>query len=240
VEDISPYNNNRADSHFKRTRLNELFASAVKNPLVVVCAGAGFGKSSAVYDFTQEYQAVTFWLQLSERDNVEARFWESFTHVLKKINEPFTKELLKLGFPDTKEKQHHYYTLLNNFVEKKRRIIVMDDFHCITDTSVIRFIEDCILFRLPPGSSVFLVSRTVPDVKITNDSYKNKIFNINEDDLRFTENELTQYFHSRNISPSYEVLREIMQEPTAGRSQLTLSPSLSKKLPATAAMCVMR
>jgi len=51
--------------YFERFRLNQLFAEAVKYPLVVVCAGAGYGKTSAVHDFAQEYQEVTAWIQLS-------------------------------------------------------------------------------------------------------------------------------------------------------------------------------
>jgi len=202
---------NRASLHFERPRLNQLFSEAVKHPLVVVCAGAGYGKTSAVHDFAQEYQATTFWMQLSERDNVEARFWESFIRVLTKINAPLAKAITKLGFPDTKEKMNHYLSLLNELAEKKRRIIVMDDFHYIEEPSVIRFVEECILFKMPPGTSVFLVSRTIPEIKAGNDN-KKKTFTIIEDDLRFTDNELAQYLRSRNISLQYENLREIMQD----------------------------
>ena len=212
MEDISPYNDKSVSLQFKRPRLNQLFAEAVKFPVVVVCAGAGYGKTIAVHDFAQEYQATTFWLQLSERDNTSARFWESYVHTLTKINAPLAKALAKMGFPDTKEKLNHYMTLLDELVEKKRRVIVMDDFHCVEEPSVIRFIEECILFRMPPGTSVFIISRTVPDIKTSNDAYSKKIFNITEDDLRFTESELAQYFRSKNISPAYENLREIMRD----------------------------
>ena len=212
MEDAHPYDNKRVSLNFKRPRLNQLFAEAVKYPLVAVCAGAGYGKTCAVHDFAQEYHATTFWLQLSERDNTSVRFWESYIHALIKINPPLVKALTKMGFPDTDEKMNQYQILLNELVEKKRRIIVMDDFHCIEEPSVIRFIEECLLFKMPPGTSVFLVSRTVPDIKPANKGYDKRIFNITEDDLRFTESELTQYFRSKNISLSYENLREIMQD----------------------------
>ncbi|MDR1836949.1 MAG: hypothetical protein LBQ89_04740, partial [Treponema sp.] len=63
--------------HFKRSRLIQLFMDAMKYPLIMVCAGTGYGKTSAVHDFVQEYQATTVWVQLSERDNVGGRFWEN-------------------------------------------------------------------------------------------------------------------------------------------------------------------
>ena len=37
-------------SHFERTRLNQLLAEAAKRPLIIVCAGAGYGKTLAVSD----------------------------------------------------------------------------------------------------------------------------------------------------------------------------------------------
>ncbi|MDR2596470.1 MAG: hypothetical protein LBC76_04025, partial [Treponema sp.] len=135
------HGNSRALFHFERPRLNQLFTEAVKYPLVVVCAGAGYGKTSAVHDFAEEYQAATTWIQLSERDNVGARFWENYTHSLSQVNAPLAEAMAKLDFPDTREKKSHYRTLIHSMVEMKRRIIVMDDFHCIEEPSVLRFAE---------------------------------------------------------------------------------------------------
>ena len=56
---------------------------ALKYPLIMICAGAGYGKTSAVYDFTQKYKAETAWIQLSERDNVGGRFWENYLHSMR-------------------------------------------------------------------------------------------------------------------------------------------------------------
>ncbi|MDR2729656.1 MAG: helix-turn-helix transcriptional regulator, partial [Treponema sp.] len=217
--------------HFERPRLNQLFSEAVKYPLVVVCAGAGYGKTSAVRDFTQEYNATTAWGHLSERDNSSARFWEGYIHTMSKINEPFARELKKMSFPDTKDKLSHYQTLLSELVEKKRRIIVMDDFHCIEELSVIRFVEECILFKNPPGTSVFMLTRSTPRVNIAGLVYRDKIFNISEDDLRFTESELSQYFHKLNLSPSQEDLRGIMQDTKGWAFAINLIARSYQKAP---------
>ena len=198
--------------HYKRERLNKLFMEAMNYPVVVVCAGAGYGKSSAVHDFAEEYQAITAWIQLSERDNVGARFWENCAHTIEQINPLFSKAAVKLGFPDTRDKQKQFTALTNTHISKKRRIIVFDDFHCIEDISVIRFFEECIINNMPLGTSVFLLSRSSPRINIASLVSKSYIFNINEDDLLFTENEIARYFHQMNIFPKPENLREIMQD----------------------------
>ena len=205
-------NDSRTAFHFVRPRINQLFLEAVKYPLVVVCAGAGYGKTSAVHDFTQEYEAVNVRMQLSERDNVSARFWENYIHTIAQVNKPFAEAMVKLGFPDTKEKMDEYLVLLKELVKLKRRILVLDDFHCIQEPSVINFLEECVFFNMPPGTSVFLLSRSSPGVNSAGLVSRGLIFNISEDELRFTENEIAGYFRSIDVTPNPEHLREIKQD----------------------------
>jgi LuxR family maltose regulon positive regulatory protein len=217
--------------HFERHRLNNLFREAVRYPLVVVCAGGGYGKTSAVDDFVQEYQATTTWMQLSERDNICARFCESFSHSLTQANPPLSRAVLKLGFPETRDKMNQYMTLLNEHVKVKKRVIVMDDFHCIENPSIIRFIEEGIVLAMPPGTSVFLISRSVPPINIAGLVSKGQIFNISEDDLRFTDDEIAQYFRQMNISPQGDSLREIMQDTEGWAFAINLIAHSYQKAP---------
>jgi LuxR family maltose regulon positive regulatory protein len=217
--------------HFKRPRLNQLFAEAIKYTLVVVCAGAGYGKTSAVHDFAGEYGAATIWIQLSERDNVGARFWENFTHSLMHLNGSLAAAMVKLGFPDTKEKLHQYHTLIHDFVEVKRRIIVLDDFHCIEEPSVIHFVEECVLRILPPETCVFLISRSTPRINIAGLIYRDQIYNMSENDLRFTENELAQYFRMLRISFQADSIREIMQDTEGWAFAINLIARSYQKAP---------
>jgi len=216
--------------HFERARLNNLFVQAVQYPLVLVCAGAGYGKTSAVHDFTQHYQADTSWIQLSERDNVGARFWENFTHTLSQINESFAKIINNVGFPDTKDKLNQYTAIIRNYADIRRRVIVMDDFHFIEDPAVIRFIEHAFL-NLPPGSSLFLISRSTPRINTAGLVSRGHIYNISEDDLRFTESELTMYFKGLNINFLPKDLYEIMQDTEGWAFAINLIARSYKKAP---------
>jgi LuxR family maltose regulon positive regulatory protein len=178
----------------------------------VVCAGAGYGKTSAVHDFIDHYNATTDWMQLSERDNVGARFWESFNRSLAQFNTSFANEAAKISFPDTREKQSQFLSLVREYTNMERRILVLDDFHCIEDPSVLRFLEEGVFQVLPPGTSVILISRSTPRINIAGYESKGMLFTISENDLRFTESELAQYFHQQNIFPQPESLRGIMKD----------------------------
>ncbi|MCL2721465.1 MAG: LuxR C-terminal-related transcriptional regulator [Treponema sp.] len=201
----------KSDFHFDRSRLNRIFTEAMKYPLIMVCAGSGYGKTTAVNDFVREYQTTTVWVQLSERDNVGARFWENFTHSMNLINAEFGASIKKLGFPDTIEKLKQFQKFLQIHDDKKRRIIVFDDCHFIENPAVIRFVEEAIR-NLPVGITLFLISRSTPKINIAGHISSDQIFEASEDELRFTESELAQYFRSQGIALLPDSLRSIWQD----------------------------
>ena len=135
------YHNPNIFSHFERLRLNNLFMRAVEYPLILVCAGAGYGKTTAVYDFAKKHQANTIWIQLSEYDNAGTHFWENYIRSVELVNEYFAIRIKSIGFPDTVDKLNQYLVLAYNHLNVKRQIIVMDDFHLIDNPAVIGFVE---------------------------------------------------------------------------------------------------
>ena len=197
--------------HFERPRLNRLFSEAVKYPLVIVCAGAGYGKTSAIHDFTKNYETKIAWIQLSERDNVSARFFENFIHTMAQICRPFTQAIGKLSFPDTDDKLSQFFYILREHMESVGYILVFDDFHLIENPIVKTFVERYIS-EIPPGTSLFLVSRSMPGINIADMISRDRVFSINEDELRFSESELSQYFRQQEISVQLRDLRAIMQD----------------------------
>ncbi|MDR3020625.1 MAG: hypothetical protein LBU66_06955, partial [Treponema sp.] len=220
----------RALFHFERSRLNHLFIEAVRYPLVVVCAGAGYGKTSAVHDFVKEYQAPTAWIQLSERDNIGSRFWENYVHTMGLVDLPFSKAVRKIGFPDTVEKLDQFMEISREFsTSLEKRIIVLDDFHYIEDPLVIRFVERVI--QNLSISSMFIISRSTPRLNIAGLVSNGRLFNISESDLRFTEDELAQYFRRQNISTQPDSLREIMHDTEGWAFAINLIARSFQKAP---------
>jgi len=220
-----------ASFHFERPRLNGLFTEAVKYPLVVVCAGAGYGKTTAVHDFLKGFKVAAAWIQLSERDNVGARFWENYTHSVSNVNAVMAAELYKFGFPDTKEKLRHYKTVIHDYIVMEKRILVIDDFHCIEDRSVLQFMEDGFFRDMLPDTSVFLISRSISHVNIAGKFYRDHVFNISENDLRFTENELSRYFRLLGIPFQPDGQREIMQDTEGWAFAINLIARSYQKAP---------
>ena len=197
--------------YYRRSRLNELFREAVKYPLVLVCAGAGYGKTSAVLDFISQYQESSAWLQLSELDNVGTRYWKKYTQTLNSDNESFINIVNKLGFPDTDDKINRYFEFLYENVAIRQRILVMDDFHLIENPEVLHVIERGIQ-KLPPEKTLFMLTRSIPPINIASLSYRGIVYSIGENELRFTEHELTQYLLQQKLSLPPEQQQEIIND----------------------------
>ena len=216
--------------YYVRPRINSLLLEAIRFPLVIMCAGAGYGKTSAMHDFTQDYGAKTAWVQLSARDNVGSRFWENYTHTIAQTNKDFAQAIGKSGFPDTEDKLNQFFFMMREHGGTKVRILVFDDFHLIENPDVRHFVERCIS-NSEPDLSIFLITRTKPEIDITDLVLRNQVFNLSEDQLRFTERDLSGYFRSQDISVQLNDLRAIMQDTEGWAFAITLIMRYFHKAP---------
>ncbi|MDR1961161.1 MAG: hypothetical protein LBQ16_02630, partial [Gracilibacteraceae bacterium] len=201
--------------YLERPRLNKLLAGAVRSPLITVCAGAGYGKTQAVYSFLRDYDATTTWVQLTERDNTGARFWENFAGTIALYNKQFGMRLLELGFPETDDDFEKYLAIPEDEIPPtEKQVLVFDDFHLISEKSVLRFIERSVHTAFPNVTTI-LISRAEPDINTVGLLSKGLAVSISENDLRFTEEETTRYFHLLNLALSSRDVANIYGD-TAG------------------------
>ena len=210
--DSETFRNPYDSYHYQRQRINQLIAKAANYPLVAICAGAGFGKTSAVNDFARGLNTPVGWTQLTERDNIGARFWENFVSSTIQVSAGYAKAVKALGFPDTDEKVGRFHNILKTQFEGRRRIHVFDGFHFIDDPAIIYLVESCVSDDLPLGSSVFFITRSTANMNIASFESKGRMFDISEEDLRFTEGELASYFKQQGILPHPDELREIYED----------------------------
>ncbi|MDR1966621.1 MAG: LuxR C-terminal-related transcriptional regulator, partial [Synergistaceae bacterium] len=202
----------------ERPRLKKLLAEAIKSRTVFVTAGAGYGKTLAVYSFLQDYDATTVWIQLSERDNLGTRFWENVVRSIALHDELFAARLEEVGFPETDDQFEKYLSISKDeqLLLPGKYVIVFDDFHLLKERPVLRFLERAIQSRSPfPSLTSFLISRTEPDINVVSLISKGLVFSIGEEDLRLTESETSQYFQLLNIPLSSQSVSNICED-TAG------------------------
>ncbi|MCL2663146.1 MAG: LuxR C-terminal-related transcriptional regulator [Oscillospiraceae bacterium] len=178
-----------------RIRLDRILDNAVRCKLVYMIAGAGYGKTQAVYHYLkQQESSVIRWIQLSASDNIISHFWESIVHTVSMDNPDLAAGLRQLGFPETLARFKQFGELLRSTEHRSHKTyLVHDDFHVITDPQVLTFVERCAQQQLP-DSCIILISRKEPEINTVSLFSKGVACIITEDELQFTEDEISDYF----------------------------------------------
>ncbi|MDR0400251.1 MAG: LuxR C-terminal-related transcriptional regulator [Treponema sp.] len=213
--------------YLERPRIRRLFEGAVQHPIVFVTAGAGYGKTQAVYSFLQNTSAITGWLQFSERDNIPDRFWENFTAVIGFIDKNTARRLAEDGFPSTGRRFDRYLAIpREEVIPQARYIFVYDDYHLIHNEAVLRFMEQSIF---TPFSNIvsIVISRSSPDVGVAR-GY-NPVW-ITEEDLRFTREETAKYFLLQGIRVSRRTVATVYRDTEGWAFAVHLSALFLKRL----------
>ncbi|MDR1970310.1 MAG: helix-turn-helix transcriptional regulator, partial [Treponema sp.] len=221
--------------YLERPRIDRLLEQAVLKPVVIVSAGAGYGKTQAVYAFVRKFKVLTSWMQFSERDNIGERFWENFIATVTLVNKKAAVGLEKLDFPATDRQFERYLTIpQEKALDEGRVIFVYDDFHLINDKAVLRFMERSVTSPFPNITSI-LISRTEPSLNLMNMEAKGLLARITEEDIRFTREEMAAYFQLLRINTSPQTLSSIYHDTEGWAFAIHLAGLSLKNAPPGAA-----
>ncbi|GHU87682.1 hypothetical protein FACS189476_03500 [Spirochaetia bacterium] len=204
--------------YLERPRIDQLLEKALESRTIIVTAGAGYGKTRAVYSFLKKYNHLTVWIQLSERDNAGSRFWENFTAAVGAISAETAARLTEMGFPETERQFERCLTIPRALIRSVKYIFVYDDFHLIQDKKVLRFMEHSIGTPFPNITSI-LISRNKPAIK-TSALVSRRIAaqgeliaaQLTEADLKFTPEEMGEYFRIQNIRTSPQIAAAVYRD----------------------------
>ncbi|MDR2786469.1 MAG: LuxR C-terminal-related transcriptional regulator [Treponema sp.] len=198
--------------YLERPRLYRSMEKSLGSPLITVVAGAGYGKTSAVYLYLRRINAYTFWVQISKRDNLAFRFWENLTGVVASLNPELSRDLRELGFPYTQQQFDRYFaTTKKAMVPDRNYVVVLDDFHLLDSAPIMRFIEWSAanpLFNF----QIIIISRTEPALNLISLEAKGLVSDITVDDLRFSEQEIDEYYKLKNIIMLPEELKQFYRD----------------------------
>ncbi|MDR1655561.1 MAG: helix-turn-helix transcriptional regulator, partial [Treponema sp.] len=188
--------------YLPRPQIDEFLERAVLNPVVSVTAGAGYGKTHSVYSFLQKSPCSTLWIQLSGRDNVEARFWENFTTAVAMLDRETASKLRRGGFPLTEQHFERYSPIFKTKVKAGNRyVFVYDDIHLVQEKTVLRFLERS-LAVMPVNFCTIFISRTELPLNLVRYLSKGLLAKLTEEELRFSQEEMIEYFNMQDIHPS--------------------------------------
>ncbi len=160
---------------FTRARLVELLNHDIDRPLILVCAPAGFGKTTLVSNWLRLMHAdqteasanlPAAWLSLDENDSDLTIFLRYFIAALRTIFKDACEETLNLIQARQQPPNKVIYATLSNELEKLSGecVLVLDDYHTIQGEEVHNLLTE--LVRHWPGPlHLVLISRISPPIR---------------------------------------------------------------------------
>ncbi|MBU0995277.1 MAG: LuxR C-terminal-related transcriptional regulator [Proteobacteria bacterium] len=219
-----------------RSRLHDTLSLCRFREFALIQAPAGFGKTSLLARWRQEIVEAggqAAWFSIDEDDN---DFYQFFSYVTAAFQQAApglcmgTHSLLQAG-PMIPEKAI-ISTMINELSSIDSPIfLILDDYHLITE-SIIHQILDYFISHIPENIHLMMASRSEPPLQIAKMRAKNKLIEINVQEMRFTVSESFEFLNHlmglRLSQPDIDRLHDIT-EGWAGGLQLASILLLKQK-----------
>jgi LuxR family maltose regulon positive regulatory protein len=177
-----------------RERLSAALDRASQRRLTVVCAPAGFGKTTAVVQWLEAAPLRHAWLSLDDSDN-DPRWFAG--RLLAALGRPLPEGALaesRRAFEAGSEIEATVVPLLANSLAAcldRRLALVLDDFHVLAEPACHR-LTSALVDALPPELPVIVTSRTLPPLRLGRRRAAGQLGEIGAEQLRFAVSEAEQ------------------------------------------------
>ncbi len=149
-----------------RSRLLEFMHEQIANKLLLLCAPAGYGKTTLLVDYIHDLDVPVCWVSLDESDRDPVVFLDYLLASLQRRFPSFRPDLP--GRQWTTWGDAHLARLATALVNEMQRsipdyfLIILDDYHLVNSNVAINRFLDLVLAHLPEHCQVIISSRTEP------------------------------------------------------------------------------
>jgi LuxR family maltose regulon positive regulatory protein len=175
-----------------RPRLVQALSDGLLRGQVLVCAPAGFGKTTLLADWARGDGRPVAWLSLDAGDNNPARFWRHAVAALD-LARPGIAERVGplLGPPPPRSFEGLVTALINELAAvpgADEVLFVLDDYHQVSSEPVHASVA-FLLEHLPPGLHLVVSSRADPPLPLALQRGRGQLAEVRAAELRFTGQE---------------------------------------------------
>jgi LuxR family maltose regulon positive regulatory protein len=175
-----------------RPRLLERINQGTAGALTLVCAPAGFGKTSLLGDWARRSRQPVAWLSLDGGDSDPARFWRYVAAALDELRPGIGQRVEALFQGGQPPLEAVVTVLINQLVtEPEQVVLVLDDYQLVEAPPVHESLA-WLLERLPSQLRLVLASRADPPLPLARLRAGGQLVELREDDLRFSSEEAAE------------------------------------------------
>jgi ATP/maltotriose-dependent transcriptional regulator MalT len=173
-----------------RTRLIDRLHGSLGSQIILICAPAGFGKSTLLAQWAQTIDHPNAWLSLDKHDNDLLTFVHSLAASLQTaFPDAFETTASLLKAPRSLPPDQIVPLLVNDLADLSNDFILMlDDYHLIHNREVHTLLE-LLVEHAPPQLHLVLICRSDPPLPVARWLAKGRLYELRGTDLRFTQEE---------------------------------------------------
>jgi LuxR family maltose regulon positive regulatory protein len=180
----------------RRPRLIERLNEGLHRKLTLICAPAGFGKTTLISEWVGGIERPTAWLSLDEGENDPARFLVYLVAALQTIAAHIGEGVLGvLQSPQPPPTESILTALLNEITTLPDNVVlVLDDYHVI-DAKPVDLALSFLLEHLPPQMHLVMATREDPQLPLARLRAQGDLTELRAADLRFTPAEAAGFLN---------------------------------------------
>src|SRR5829696_3464755 len=177
-----------------RPRLIERLNEGLHRRLTLICAPAGFGKTTLLSEWLSGCQQPAAWLSLDEGDNDPTRFLAYLVAALQTIAADIGEGVLgSLQSPQPPPTESILTALLNEITTVPDDfVLVLDDYH-VTDAEPVNNALTFLIDHLPPQMHLVIATREDPHLPLARLRVRGQLTELRAADLRFTLTEAAEF-----------------------------------------------
>ena len=214
--------------------LNRLGQTGMER-LVLVCAPAGFGKTTTLEQWRirlADQGIATAWLTLDAQDNDRSRFLAGLQAALERLTDG-------IAAPTPSSSGEWALDLIDRFAALPSPFVLfLDDFEFVHDAGVLSLLGQFIE-RLPRNGRLVLGTRSRPALPLARLRIHGQLYEVNAEHLRFSLAETTRFFATSQVTMPAELLRRLHDKSEGWAAALRLA-SLALDRPHASATLIER
>lgn len=223
-----------------RPRLTDRLIANLANPLTLITANAGSGKTTLVADFVHNHAPQFVWYQLDYTDSDPFVFLGYITTGIRQIVPDFGEIIfsyLRQSADElARQPERAVDVLLNEVLERieHRMVLILDDYHHLGTETAVHKVVDRLLAYLPDVLHVIIISRDIPPLSLARLRSQSSLAIIDRDDLLFTDQETQELFRKVfDLEMTSEQLAEYRQRTHGWITALQLVRQVAERRAST-------
>ncbi len=180
----------------ERPRLMARLEEGLTRPLTLLCAPAGYGKTTLLSHGLSQQRLLTAWLSLDKQDNDPVRFWSYVIAALQTLRSDLGQTALEgLQSVHPPPLMAVLPGLLDQIARRRAPLVlVLDDYQFITERAVHETLT-FFLDNLPQQIHLVIATRADPPLPLARFRVRNQMLELRALDLRFTTEEAAAFLN---------------------------------------------